>query len=1040
MELRHRQPPSRHILKSLLAAAAIAAPLACRVCSAAEDADALIAALRERKMHDLALEYLEARKSSPLVSDAFRARIPYERATTLIDLAQRTPDAARRAELLRQAQEGLSSFASANPESDLAPEAGIRLAQVLLERGRQDVVQAQRLPPGEDAQREELLQSARTTFDQARTQFAEAQEYYNNVRKQFATNLDPRTEADKIERRDEYRLQWLTAWFYKARTQFEKAKAYPQASAEFKELNAQAAAELAELHEKYHTRLVGLTAHLYEGRAYQAVGELDKAIGCFEDIVIQPDGPPEFRLLIAQGWTGLAECLLQQEKLDELLARCEGWLASSSDDDRGRQEWLSVRLLVARAKKLKASRLEEDSPVANKLRREARDEFRLIAREPGPLRREAQQEFASLTSRAGDERAASEVNQFDEAYRLAVEAFEERRALADQAAAADSPDKAAELTDASDESGQKAKAYFQRALAVAPAADELDLAQLNLARYYLAWLTYQDEQFYRAALLGEFLALRYPDSPPARDGAKLAMAAYQQLYQLAREEGASGQALDVEARRMAGIADYVARRWPGTEDAAFAQDMLVSFLIREDRLEEAKAMLDSIEPERRLQAQLRVANGLWAEYLRARRSDGEGGKPSDATVRLGEEAHTRLEASFREAAEANEVSQVVATAGLYLSQSYLLRDDYDAAAKVLEAEKIGPLTLAKASSAAASQPEFLVEVGKSALQAFAFASPPRKEDAAQAMALIEGALKDASDGSARLTQIYLAFGQQLRHRLERLTSAGQSDEAREVAAAMTSVVDRLDPSKAGSDWTTQLWAAHTSFEIGEAISLAGQQDASSSFFEKSLATYDRLLENAAKDPKFAPNERAVMAVRKRKADVLRGMGRFRDAMDIYSELLGENVMMLDVQRDAAYTYQLWGATDARRFEDAIQGGRRVKSTGENRVWGWIKLSTIAAQAARRDPQYRDWYFEARFNAAKARYLSALAVQGDERKDRLFKAKDAIRKLYLSYPELGGTDRYQEFETLVTQIQEALKERPTGLGEFAQQVGADAGNP
>jgi hypothetical protein len=144
--------------------------------------------------------------------------------------------------------------------------------------------------------------------------------------------------------------------------------------------------------------------------------------------------------------------------------------------------------------------------------------------------------------------------------------------------------------------------------------------------------------------------------------------------------------------------------------------------------------------------------------------------------------------------------------------------------------------------------------------------------------------------------------------------------------------------------------------------------------------------------------------------------------------------MLDVQRDAAYTYQLWGGEDARRFENAIFGGRRLKSSGENLVWGWIKLSRVAAQAARQDAKYRDWYFEGRLNAARSRYLSALAAKGGERTDQLHKAKDAIRALYQIYPELGGPERRGEFEELLSQIQTALGEGSAGLREFAGSGG------
>jgi hypothetical protein len=355
-----------------------------------------------------------------------------------------------------------------------------------------------------------------------------------------------------------------------------------------------------------------------------------------------------------------------------------------------------------------------------------------------------------------------------------------------------------------------------------------------------------------------------------------------------------------------------------------------------------------------------------------------------------------------------------------------LAGDYAEAIEVLEAKGAGPLALVETNHAAVSQKPFVVEVMKTALQAFALVSPPQQEKAGKVLEALEKALAPTKEGATQLTQIYLGLGLQLKLRLEELRAAGAEQEARQVAAGFAGLLDRLTASEAGNDWNARLWTAHTYYEVGQAIAAADRQSTlAQSYLEKSLAAYARLLELAKSDAQFAPNERAVLAVRKRQADVLREMGQFREAMDIYSAILTENAMMLDVQRDAAYAYQLWGEEDARRFENAIFGGRRVKSTSENLVWGWIKLSRVAAQAARQDAKYRDWYFEARLNAAESRYLAALAAKGEDRTSQLQKAKSAIRALHQFHPEMGSAERQQEFD----KIQDALHEPVVGLKEF-----------
>jgi hypothetical protein len=142
--------------------------------------------------------------------------------------------------------------------------------------------------------------------------------------------------------------------------------------------------------------------------------------------------------------------------------------------------------------------------------------------------------------------------------------------------------------------------------------------------------------------------------------------------------------------------------------------------------------------------------------------------------------------------------------------------------------------------------------------------------------------------------------------------------------------------------------------------------------------------------------------------------------------------MLDVQTAAAETYQEWGVAEKQpaRIENAIFGGRRVPSTGKNRIWGWQKLAEIAAKAARSNPKYKDVFFEARLRIAEARYLVAQLLQGTARKDQLDKAKQNIRAMVQLYPDLGGDAHREKYDALLKQIQrEAGESSPSGLEEF-----------
>ena len=78
-----------------------------------------------------------------------------------------------------------------------------------------------------------------------------------------------------------------------------------------------------------------------------------------------------------------------------------------------------------------------------------------------------------------------------------------------------------------------AKRYFRLALKFADG--ETDVRDVNVVRYFLCYLYYSTGDYMDAALIGEFVARRYPGSPSARQCAKIAMASYVKLYTESQE-------------------------------------------------------------------------------------------------------------------------------------------------------------------------------------------------------------------------------------------------------------------------------------------------------------------------------------------------------------------------------------------------------------------------------------------------------------------------------------------------------------------------
>ena len=96
------------------------------------------------------------------------------------------------------------------------------------------------------------------------------------------------------------------------------------------------------------------------------------------------------------------------------------------------------------------------------------------------------------------------------------------------------------------------------------------------------------------------------------------MASFEQLYSVAAAAGGDNAATEFEARRMAEMAEFIARRWPGTDDADAAFSVLVSYAIRNDRIEEAEKLLGSASERSRPRLELQLGNAMWGRYLELR--------------------------------------------------------------------------------------------------------------------------------------------------------------------------------------------------------------------------------------------------------------------------------------------------------------------------------------------------------------------------------------------------------------------------------------
>jgi tetratricopeptide (TPR) repeat protein len=278
------------------------------------------------------------------------------------------------------------------------------------------------------------------------------------------------------------------------------------------------------------------------------------------------------------------------------------------------------------------------------------------------------------------------------------------------------------------------------------------------------------------------------------------------------------------------------------------------------------------------------------------------------------------------------------------------------------------------------------------------------------------------------------MGVQLQRQIEQLRDAGRTSEIAELAAAFVPLLERIADSPGGDDWTTRHWAAQSFFQLGQGgqagVAADKRTAAQREWLTRSRDLYTALLKAEADGKVKPPSEAAVTAARYQLGECYQSLGQYQEALDAYSGVLAANEAYLSVQRAAAYAYQQRGQAEGPEWlERAIHGGYQVRATGENRIWGWLKLSQAAERSARTNPGFWDTFFEARLNLARCRYQIAMELQGAERQQNLAQARQSVQSVVRLYPELGGPERKAEFEKLLQQIDAAAGTRSASRNSF-----------
>lgn len=1007
-----------------------------RPASAEEAYERFLEGLKEQGLFDVALDYIDQMRDSPLITEAQKQELPFDEGRLLVANARAENDAAAKTKLLDQARDRFASFIKSSPSNPKAASAETELGNVLVERGRSLLDQANR--PANAAKKDALTKQGRDLLLEAQKVFDAAEVKFSARLKEFKGIYDPKKEAKQIEQRAQARADVLKANLYAAGVLHELAKTYPKDSAESKKLLQAAADKYKALYDKHRKLLAGLMARLKEGQCYQDLGDTRRAIGMYETLFSQGDDA-SVRPLKATALHLTLQCLTSENEKNYPMAveRGEDWLEKALPADTRTTDGLGIAYFTAVANKQLADTLTkpEELPRKKGLLQAAKKQSQFVAKASSynnPYRDEAQQLYRKLLGGEGGEdqkEPANFTDALDRAKEL-LDRWQDRLNAVKMAAEIKDEANVPKYEGEAKQFRDQALHYFKLALELRDAETPLD--SVNIVRYYLCFLDYQAGNFYDAGVLGEFVAKHYPKSQGGRQCAKIAMASYLQTYEAARTTQSNN---DFDRDKMLEIADFITSAWPGGEEADDAWSILLQLALSEGQLDKALGYLAKIpvDSPRRGDADLKAGQALWRSYGKAARRE-EAERPPQAELdKMIETARKLLDDGLKRTRDAVDagtapVSATMAVSALALADIDLQSGAAEKAIDLLNDPKIGPLTLVAAGDPLAKQGGFAVDTYKLALRAYV--ANQALDKAEETMATLDKLVGEGGDATAagQLTRIYIALGQELEQQLKRLRQEQKDEELAKVSKGFDAFLDRISSRAKGNTFKSLNWVAETFFSLGSGHDAGGAKEPSAeakAYYDKSLAADEKILAAAHADSDFAPAG-AVLAIKLRMARTQRRLRNFQQARDLLADVLKEKSNLLDAQLEAARNFQDWGTEKSDYYMKAIAGDVKQKSKEgrqENLIWGWAKIA-VRTQSL---PGLDNAFYEARYSQAKCYADLGKKKSGTEKTDTLKKAERDILFTYRVRPQLGGPEWHKKFDTLLRSVQQLLgASKPTGL--------------
>lgn len=584
------------------------------------------------------------------------------------------------------------------------------------------------------------------------------------------------------------------------------------------------------------------------------------------------------------------------------------------------------------------------------------------------------------------------------------------------------PDELPKLKKQKEEADTIARQYYK--IALAKATDKSNQEKLNEMRYRLCVFHYQQRKYDEARILGEYLSRKSPTYDYAAQAGKAAMYAYFQIFNKVKKEDKAAF-----TDKMVDFVKFLSSKYKNTPEGREALGRLADIAFAVGDPKKAEEIAGSLEGPEKAQILLKLGLSKYSDYIKAQRAPKDQ-RPSDEEMqkRL-TELKKALEESTKVARSNNlPLGYTIMASELALVQMYNDEGKFDQAAKLLEISDSGLVDQALKRGQALQTPSgesIAGEVFKAALRTYMGQQNLEKSEK-MLRELAGKGNQSASPGD--LTKMYLSLSKQMLDEVERLRESGVSGETLgKSLAGLSTLLETTAKREQGHSFGTLSWCATSLHDLAEKRDSGAAQieKDTANLYTKAAGVYQNILDTARENEGFA-DERNLAGIRVKLSRCQNRLGLYDSALKQLEAVLTDYPKNLEAQKAAAYTYQQWGAQtqNADHYETAVGGwkSKRAKKDDPNLIWGWAKLTTIS----RRLPQYRDTFYEARYNWVLCRARAALLNKDD---DELEKVEGQVLAMHRADPKMGGEEWKEKYEQLLNAVQRRLDKTPSSFAEL-----------